>query len=129
MTNAGANIRFDIFRVNYGSDDEVGGAVITGTLQYHDVQGRLKSEMPQQLLLQQGLETPRMFTATIFPGTLDVRERDEVWVSEPHDHVYYHQYFRVVGVNYSDFTPRDPRNYLILSLTRSVRAHSNTLNQ
>jgi hypothetical protein len=129
MTNAGMNIRFDIFRVNYGSDDEVGGAVITGTCQHHDIPGRLQGEMPNQLLLQQGLETPRTFTATIFPGTLDIRERDEVWVSEPHDHVYYHQYFRVIGVTYSNFTSRDPRSYLLLSLTRSERAHSNTLNQ
>lgn len=129
MTNAGMNIRFDIFRVNYGNDDEVGGAVITGTCQYHDILGRLQGEMPNQLLLQQGLETPRTFTATIFPGTLDIRERDEVWVSEPHDHVYYHQYFRVIGVTYSNFTSRDPRSYLLLSLTRSERAHSNTLNQ
>lgn len=129
MTQAGANIRFDFFRITYGNDDEVGGAVITGTCQYADVMGRLQSEQPQQLLLQQGLETPRTFTATIFPGTLDIRERDECWVSEPHDHVYYHQYFRVVGVTYSNFTPRDPRSYLILSLMRSVRAHGNTFNQ
>jgi len=129
MTNAGMNIRFDIFRIAYGSDDSVGGAVITGTCQYADVMGRLQAEEPVQLLLQQGLETPRTFTATIVPGTLDIRERDEVWVSEPHDHIYYHQYFRVVGVRYSNFTPRDPRNYMLLSLVRSVRAHSNSFNQ
>lgn len=129
MTNAGMNIRFDIFRMNWADDDSVGGAVITGTCQYADVPGRLKAEEPMQLLLQQGLETPRTFTATLFPGTLDIRERDELWISEPHDHIYYHQYFRIVGVRYSDFTYRDPRSYMILSLVRSVRAHSNTFNQ
>jgi hypothetical protein len=123
------NIRFDIFRINYGSDDDVGGSVITGTCQYMDVRGRLQAEEPSQLLLQQGLETTRIFTATLVPGTLDIRERDEVWVSEPHDHPYYHQYFRVIGVRYSNFTPRDPRNYMMLSLTRSVLAHANNANQ
>jgi hypothetical protein len=130
MTFAGANIRFDIWRTGWvGADDDVGGAVITGSFVYTGVQGRMQADMPSQLLLQQGLETTRTFTATLFPGTLDVRERDEVIVSDPFDHVYHDKWFRVVGVQYSDFNPRDPRNYLILSLVRSVFAHANNANQ
>jgi len=129
MTIAGTNLRFDVWRVNYGNDDEVGGAVITGTCVYPDVMGRAQVEEPSQLLLQQGLETPLIITLTVVPGTLDIRERDMIYFSEPHDYIYYHQYFRVVGSRPSSFMPRDPRNYMILTVTRSKNAHANTLNQ
>lgn len=129
MTQAGLNVRLDVYRVNYANNDSVGGAVITGSLQYAGVQANLQGEMPSQLLIQQGLETQRTFTAMVIPGTLDIRERDEVVVSEPFDHVYHDKFFRVVGVTYSSHNPRDPRNYLLLSLVRSVQAHGNTLNQ
>jgi hypothetical protein len=130
MTIAGLNVRFDVWRVNWADDDDdVGGAVITGTCVYQGVMARMEGEKPNQLLLQQGLETVPTFTATIIPGTLDIRERDEVLLSEPFDHVYHNQYFRVTGVLYSDLNPRDPRNYLILYLQRSRRAHANNLNQ
>lgn len=129
MTQAGLNVRLDIYRINYANNDTVGGAVITGTCQYQGVQASFQANMPSQLLLQQGLETERTFTAMVIPGTLDIRERDEVLISEPFDHVYHNKYFRVVGVVYSSHNPRDPRNYILLSLVRSVVAHANTINQ
>jgi hypothetical protein len=121
---AGYNIRASIFRQNNDLDDVVGGAMITGTLVYQDVISRMQGNKPVQALLQQGLETERTFTALVIPGTLDIRERDEYEVTEPFDHVYHGMRFRVVGVLYSDHNPRDPRNYLLLSLVRSVRSHS-----
>jgi len=124
MSIAGLNCRIDIWRINYANDDIVGGAVITGTLQYQNVAARIQANPEEQLLLQQGLETIRTFTATLIPGTLDIRERDEIEVSQPLDHNYYGQRFRVNGVSYSDFNARNPRNYMMLTLQRSVRAKS-----
>lgn len=120
---AGNNIRFDVWRVVQGTDDRVGGAVHTGTWAYTGIEGRFQANPDEQLLLQQGLETQRTFTARIIPGTLVIKERDELMLSEPFDHPYHNQYFRVISMRYSDHNPRDPRNYILLQLVRSVRAH------
>ena len=122
MTLAGNNIRVRIWRTNYSSDDTVGGAVVTGTV-VGDYPARLQANPQEQLLLQQGLETERTFKVNIVPGYLDIRERDELEVIQPTDHVYYGQRFRIRGVSYSSLNKRDPRNYLMLTLTRDVRAH------
>jgi hypothetical protein len=121
---AGYNCRVDIFRISYQSDDIVGGAVVSGTLQFQNVLARFEADPEEQLILQQGLQTVRTYTMTCIPGTMDIRERDELEVTRPTDHVYYGKRFRIVGVRHSDFNRRDPRNYLILRLTRDVRAHT-----
>ncbi len=123
---AGLNNRCTIWRIGYSADDYVGGAVITGTATYTEVLCRFQAKPVQQLLLQQGLETERTFTAVIVPGTLDVRERDEFQLTHPYDSPYYSGMFRIVGLRYSDHNPRDPRNYLMLDMVRSVRSHANT---
>jgi hypothetical protein len=123
MTGAGYNIRANIWRIAWASDDTVGGAVTTGTLQYQNVHVRMQSNPEEQLILQQGLETVRTFVATVIPGTLDIHERDELEISKPTDHRYYGERFRITNVRYTDLNKRDPRNYLILSLSRDVRAH------
>jgi hypothetical protein len=104
-------------------DDYVGGALITGTVAYYNVQARLEQEPANLLLNQQGIETVHIYSMTIIPGTLTVYERDEVQIVQPLDHHYYGQRFRVRGVRYSSHNPRDPRNYIMLSLNRSDRMH------
>jgi hypothetical protein len=121
---AGDNVRFRIWAYSFPSDDSVGGAQPSGTVLYDQVQGRFQANRESQLLLQQGLETVRTFSARLIPGTLVIHERDELEVVEPFDHPYHGQMFRVVSMRYSDFNPRDPRNYILLSLVRSVEAHA-----
>lgn len=121
---AGENIRGTIWRILEGQDDYVGGATITGTPIYHDVLLRLEEQPAQQLLLQQGLETVKIFEAIIVPGTLRIKERDELEVTLPFDHIYYGHRFRIMNVRYSSFNTRDPRNYISLTMTRSERAHT-----
>jgi len=121
---AGNNIRVNIWRLNYQADNSVGGAVTTGTVLHTDVLAFFQGQPPEQLVLQQGLETTRTFRMTIIPGYLDIRERDEVQVIHPIDHVYFGDRFRVMGVRYSSHNKRDPRNYSILELVRSVEAHA-----
>lgn len=121
---AGLDLRLDIWRTEYRTDDAIGGAVISGTLQFHNVQARFEYEPTTQVFYEQGLETNKVITAVIVPGTLDIRERDEVEVIAPYDHWDVSNRFRVMGVEHSSHNPRDPRNYLILHLTRSVRAHT-----
>jgi hypothetical protein len=122
---AGQNIRSSIFRIKEGTDDYVGGAVITGSVVYENVLTRFESEPEDQIFAAQGLETLRTYRATIVPGTLHIKERDELEITHPFDHPYYGKRFRVTSMQYSTHNPRDPRNYILLNLVRSVRAHTN----
>lgn len=121
---AGTNVRFSVWRMSNAEDDEVGGAVITGSVIYTHVQGFFQEIQSSQVLLQQGLETLETFKARIIPGTLKIYRRDEVEVTAPKDHPRYGERFRVVNAQYSSHPPRDPRNYILLDLTRSVRMHN-----
>lgn len=123
MTLAGNNIKIKVWRILYSDDDAVGGAVVTGTC-IGKYPARLQANPEEQLLMQQGLETERTFKINIVPGYLDIRERDEITVIAPTDHVYYNKWFRVRGVSYSSLNKRDPRNYMMLTVSISVRAHS-----
>lgn len=120
---AGYRERANIYRINFGDDDIVGGAMVTGTLQYANVMTEMSQQIPSQMLLQQGLETQMTWTATVIPGTMDIRERDEYEPIAPFNHPYYGLRFRIVGVWKSTNLPYDPKNYMVLSLMRSRVAH------
>ena len=122
---AGLNRRCDVYHFTFPTDDLVGGALPTGSISYWDVQLRMQENQPSQLLLQQGIETMRTFTAVVAPGTLNIYERDEIKITRPLDDVFYGEFFRIIGVRKSDLNPRDPRNYLLLTLVRSDIAHGN----
>ena len=57
---AGLNIRVDIWRMTEGTDDAVGGAMITGTVAYQDIYARLTLRRPSQIMLEQGLEVDKI---------------------------------------------------------------------
>ena len=122
----GVNCITSIWRmVNY-ADDSVGGAVITGTVVYTGIQTRLDprpTTIFEQMLLPQGYETQRMFTATVVPHTMQIHERDELEITAPVDSPYYGQKFRITTVDYPS-NPRDPKGYIIMALVRSERAHT-----
>jgi hypothetical protein len=121
---AGNNCRSSIFRIIEGLDDYVGGATVTGSVVYSGVQTFFESEPEDQIFVAQGLETLRTYRATIVPGTLTIKERDELMITEPLDNPYYGCRFRITSMQYSSHNPRDPRNYILLNLVRSVRAHT-----
>ncbi len=123
---AGMTSRVNIWRIDYDSDDIVGGAMITGSVAHSNVHARIEANEQEQLLMQQqGLETIRTFNAIIVPGVLDVRERDELEVTAPVHHPYYGVRFRIVGVQYSSMDRYNPNNYMRLSMTREVVSHAN----
>lgn len=121
----GANCLTTIWRmVNY-ADDAVGGAQITGSSVYTGVQTRLDprpTTVWEQMMEAQGYETQRGFTAIVVPSSLDIHERDEMEVTAPVDHKHYGDRFRIISVEYASHNIRDPRNYVTLTLVRSVRA-------
>jgi hypothetical protein len=121
---AGLNCKVRLWRMDNIDDDTVGGAVVSGTVAYNDIRARIEANPEEQLLLQQGFETPRTFNALIVPGTLDVRERDELEVTAPANHIYYASRFRIMGIQYSSMDVSNPNNYARLSMVRSVRSHA-----
>lgn len=123
MTIAGSNCGINIWRISTLDDDYVGGASQTGTIIYRGIPACLQANPTNQLLLQQGLETIRIFKATI-PSIFDIRERDELQVINPRDHAYYLDRFRIISVTFSGLNKRDPRSYMTLEMTRSIEAHS-----
>jgi len=122
---AGLNTRVRIWRMDDIDDDIVGGARISGTVAYDYVRARIEANKEEQILLQQGLENPnKTYNALIVPGNLDIRERDELEVMKPVDHIYYGKRFRIVGIQFSSMDGSNPNNYTRLALTRSERAHN-----
>lgn len=120
---AGYNIRVNIWRMSNDPDDHVGGSMITGSVVYQDVQAFMQEQEVEQLIVQQGLETVSVFNVNIIPGTLIIHERDEIEITQPKDHYYYGQRFRIMSFRRSSHNPRDPRNYILLLVTRSDRMH------
>ena len=121
---AGMNSKARIWRYSNEDDDVVGGAVLSGTVQYANILCRMDAIPSEQLLLQQGFETTKMFTATLVPGNLDIRERDELEITAPYDHVYLGDEFRIIEVREQIFNPRNPNKYMVVTMDRSIRAHS-----
>lgn len=122
---AGYNIRANIWRLDYsGGDDVVGGADPTGTIVLWNVLSRFQQNEPTQVFLEQGIEANRVYEAMVIPGTLDIRDNDEYQISKPNDHPFHNERFRIVGVQYSSHTPRDPRNFLKLYLHKIVRSRA-----
>ena len=120
---AGINCRAAIWRWLFTTDDSVGGASPTGTFIYNDVGAFLQEQPAEQLLLQQGLETQKIFQANVYPGWYYIKERDEFEVTAPTDQYHYGDRFRVVNARPSSHNRRDPRGYIMLTMVRSEVAH------
>jgi hypothetical protein len=121
---AGQNLRCTVFRYTEGTDDLVGGATVTGTAVYTNIQLRLEEQPVQQLLLQQGMEIQKTFEGIVVPGTMIIKERDEIEVTYPIEDVRYGKRFRIINARPSSMNTRDPRSYITLTLVRSERAHN-----
>ena len=125
---AGTNTRFDIYRMESAGDDDVGGAQVTGTLVYERIPGRMKEQEPEQLVLQQGLETTKIFDILLAdkkPIGMDIRERDELEIVSPYNHHFLSNRFRAIGVRSVGINPSNRRANLLITATRSERAHAN----
>lgn len=121
---AGYNTQVQIIRYTAQDDDPVGGALLTGTVVYEYVRARIEANPQDELFLQQGLETIKTFNALVIPGTLDIRERDELEIVAPEYHPYYGVHFRILSVQRSSMDLRNPNVYTRLSMVRSVRSHA-----
>lgn len=128
---AGLNLKGRIWRLLQSPDDDQGGSVPTGMILYEPVFSRIKSEKPTLALLEQGLETPEIFSAhfsyaTYSPtGTFDVQHNDQYEVTYPPISSFYGKKFVIIGIQHTSFD--DPRRYLQVTLRRLETANPNNL--
>lgn len=123
MPIAGMNCKFMWWKISQGVDDIAGGSITTGT-PMGLFNARMQANPDEQVLLQQGFEVEHTYTITVVPGFLAIHEKDEIEYVFPKDHPYSGVRFRVRGVRYADFNPRDPRNYMLLTVSHSERSHT-----
>ena len=120
---AGLNVVVLIRKISEDTDDSSGGAMITGTVVHEGVRASIHEKPEELLLLQQGLEINKVFTALCEPVTLDIDENYELEVTAPEDYYLYGKPLKVINHRPANFVPADPRNYINLTLTRSHKAH------
>lgn len=114
-----------VWRFTYPADDDQGGAVPTGTVIYNPVFARIYTEKPTIALLEQGLETPALYSAIIEPGHIAIQNNDQYEETGPNISPYLGWKFVIV----SDPQPSmlDGRKYWKVIMRRFQIAHSNNL--
>lgn len=121
---AGMNVKVDIWHVTNQTDNSAGGALITGSYTYHDLDARESEAKPNMLLLQQGYVVPQVYQFLLYKP-VPIEERDEIEISWPTNHHLYGKRLRVIGVQHLGFHPSDPRDYLLLNCGRIDYANAN----
>lgn len=128
---AGLNLKGRIWRFTNPQNDDQGGAVPTGTVLFDPVFSRIRSEKPTLALLEQGLETPEIFTGILSytayspTGTFDVQHNDQYEVVHPPISSFYQKRFVIIGVRHVSYD--DSRRFLQVTLRRLETANPNLL--
>jgi hypothetical protein len=124
---AGLNKVARLIRFSYPQDDASGGAVPSGTVLYENIYMRIEGMKPTQALLEQGLQTPTMYSGVLFGGNVDIQNNDQVEVIAPQQGWFYGKKFRVIGIQRSSNHSAQDRNQIIVTLRRYEESHSNDL--
>jgi hypothetical protein len=98
---AGLHMKVDVIEINHSADDNIGGAVITGTTVHSALPAVLTPRRPSQASLEAGLETDAIYDftcrATLRRDNVVINERDEILVVWPLNHALFDLRFRVTG--------------------------------
>ena len=108
-----------------GTDDEVGGSVPSGTVLYQHAHARVSQASPTAPLLEQGLETNKIYRFNIDSRDLTIQEQDIIEITSPVTHFDYGKKYRALAVQRQSFAPNDRRQYLIVTTSRIEQAHKN----
>lgn len=103
---AGLRFNIDVTRTITLGTDEVGGAIVTGTLVYHNIPGSVTANKSSVLLREQGLETEPTYELTTHSKGIVLYEEDLIQVICDPSHPYYQKKFRITGVQVSKRIPR-----------------------
>lgn len=126
---AGLNLRGDVWTFTH-NNSPVGGAMPTGTITYRNAELRISPNKPTLALLEQGLETPRIYSGVLSPtasaSTFSLTENQQIQITWPPISEHYLKFFVVIGVQPASM--QDARKYWLITLRRLETANSN-LNQ
>jgi len=120
----GMNVLFRVWRLTQQTDDDVGGAIFTGT-SVGDYFGRFNEEKPSKLLLEQGIEVMRLGTALLRyhkaadPNALTIEERDQLEIIRPIQHPFYGKRFHILSIQHMPTHPNQRRNLIRISCRRA----------
>lgn len=115
-----------IHSIGQGPDDEVGGAIYTGTATLISIPATIQYLTPNRLLLEQGIEVKRMAKILVQPGSLVIVEQDEVEVVGPPGHEDVGRLFKVVSVDRTGFSPNDTRGRFLQLMCERIQEHRDT---
>jgi hypothetical protein len=121
---AGLNAQMRVWRMANVADDDVGGALISGSVAYDCVACRFTPLRASQLLLEQGLETERLGTIITRPDIMLIYERDVIEITAPTFHANYGQRFRILDAERTGMHAADRRGFMYLTVSRYDRARS-----
>lgn len=122
----GLNVKARVWRMlnQPSADDDVGGAMITGSMAYGCINMRWTPRASNLTLLEQGLETKELQRVMAWPASLLVYERDELEITAPSNHPNYGERWRVISANRQGIHPSDPRGFLHLTIERIERSRA-----
>lgn len=118
----GNNLKFTIIRPTNLTDDEIGGANVTGVTIATDVEGRFEEAKATMVLLQQGVSVTSVYRGQCRP--VDMSENDELIVTFPQYHPFYGKRFEVVSVQTPSTNPRDGRGMVLFNLRKKDNARN-----
>ena len=114
-----------IWRFSYPTDDSVGGALPTGTVLYSPVFARIFTEKPTMAILEQGIQTPEMFSAIFEPAIDGLQHNDQFEVTDPNISPYKNLKFRIISIQSPSML--DVRRYTRVVMRRYEISYSNDL--
>lgn len=120
---AGHNTIVQLVRYSYNPDDARGGAKPTGSIINDSLLIRIEPIQPTMALLEQGVETVKLFRGALGYAGRDILENDELIVIDPPESWYHNQHFRVVAVQHPSLRANDPRSQVIVTMRRWEQAH------
>lgn len=121
-------IVFDIHRITF-IDDDVGGAVETGTYLARGVAGHMNTKGPSQMSLEQGLEIPALADIMLRPrpGSIVILERDQLEIVGPPGHPNLNEFWRVESVDTPPMHPANRKSFFKLVASRVDRTRTEVL--
>ena len=124
---AGLNTTGRLWRFHYPADDNVGGALPSGTILKENVYGRIEQLKATQVLLEQGLELPEMFQAFLYytGDPLDIQNNDQLEIYYPPISPFCNKRFRIVGYRHSSHT--DLRRFVEVTMRRHEESRTEGL--
>ena len=116
---AGMRLFVRLHTITADDDDDVGGALITGTATYLRLPATINYHKPSRMLLEQGVEVKRMADIMVQPGRLAVYEGDEWEIVGPDGHEDVGVRFGIDSVARTGLGPNDGRGrFLVCTCTR-----------